>query len=141
MLIETRQAARHTSWKWLASSDGTDGLAPGQVVDPFDSGVCQVQGGGLAGIGVTYPHPDAMEVLLQARLGTVVGALPGNGQIHTGDGYDADDDLFSLPLANKAVMAADGQVARPVAAAGANPVVGTDAAATCVAVLGPGAVP
>jgi hypothetical protein len=136
MLIETRHAVRNTSWRWLASSDGTDGLAPGQVVDPFDSGVCQVQGGGLVGIGVTYPHPEAMELLLKATLSSVVGALPNNGQIHTGDGYDADDDLFNLPLANRAVMAADGQLARPVAAAGANPMVGTDAAATCVAVLG-----
>jgi|HubBroStandDraft_1064217.scaffolds.fasta_scaffold229814_1 hypothetical protein len=136
MLTETGQAVRNTSWEWLASTDGTDGLAPGQVIDPFDSGVYQSQRGSLAGTGVTYGHPQAMKSLLQARLGTVIGALPSNGQIHTGDGYDADDDLFNLPLANKAVMAAGGQLAQPVAAAGQNPMVGTDAAATCVAVLG-----
>ncbi len=77
-----------------------------------------------------------MEALLKARLSTVVGALPSNGQIHTGDGYDADDDLFNLlPRAGPScplTASLPGRWRR----LGRTPIVGTDAAATCVAVLG-----
>jgi len=148
MFRETARLYRNTSWSWL-ESDGTDGLAAHTVISPFDFEKCNVQGPMGPDVAldptrtVYQPSDDtraAIELLLKARLEAVIAALPHNDQIINGDSddssdaeFDAEDDLRNAD--KEAVMTENG-FAVPVASAGPHAMVGTNAAATCVAVLG-----
>jgi hypothetical protein len=135
MLTETERRVRDTSWRWIRG-ETDDGLAGDQIIDPFDGVVNVVRGGTLTSTGRAYGRLEALEPLLKNRLDTVIGGLVNNGQILTGDPYDADDDLFQMHADHKAVMAPRGHYAVPVALLGPDAQAGTDAVATCVAVLG-----
>jgi hypothetical protein len=147
MFRETPRLYRNTSWRWL-ESDGTDGLAARTVVSPFDYEICNVRGAMGPGVALDptarfYQPPAAtraaIELLLEDRLEAVIGGLPHNGQIISSDDsgsegdFDAEDDLGNAD--REAVMATHG-FAQAVASTGPNAIVGTNAVATCVAVLG-----
>jgi len=144
MLRESARPLRNTSWKWL-ESDGTDGLAGGQIVGAFDYDIWTVYPDRIEPTGATFVPSavanTAVEGLLRARLRTVVAALPHNDQIIDTDvadpdaDSDAEDHLNALPPGRQAVMNAQG-FAQPVAAVAAGAMAGTNSVAPCVAVLG-----
>lgn len=137
MLTETNLQYRNTSWCWLRS----DQLAADLVVSPFDNSVWRLPGpvATLESYHASDDETAAVELLLEARVTSVVEALPHNRDIVGSDDdgapdFDANDDLDELNAT--AVMPGGEAAAQPAAFTGADPKVGTDAVAPCIAMLG-----
>lgn len=144
MIRESARRFFHTSWFWLESDTPAE-LPAGHVISPLDPALrCVVQPDGTLAVAPDPYVPaqathTAIERLIKQRVEAVIAALPDNANFVSSadvadeaDEFDAEDDLRQ---ADKLAVMIENGPAQPVASAGLAPIVGTNAVATCVAVL------